>query len=1299
MKFNKLIIAFSLCCVSFSSKAQIYINEFMSNNQTFVLDGFGEYSDWIELYNAGASTVNLANYALSDNPDSIRKWIFPSRTLAAGAFIRIWCSGKNILTGTLHTNFSIDSQGETIFLSDATGTVIDNYGAVFMPSNVSYGRLPNGSPNLVHLSTPTPAASNNVASAMTGVLTDLPSFSVPGGLYPNPVSLSFTHTDPTVTIHYTLDGSEPTEASPVFTAPLFLQDKTSDPNFYSLIRTAYQRYAWLPDWYPPIGNVYKANIVRARAFKTGYVPGPVQTATYFIDPNIFGRYGNLPLVSVVSDPKHLFNDTTGIYVPGLLYNPPATYGNYEQGWSRPANIEMYWADGRQAFNSNFKISINGQSSTSSPQKGLNANATTDYGENKFNYPVFENAAGPAKYIRRFDKLKFRAWGSDRIKALFRDAYCMQFMRKTKLDYEEYQLCIVFINGEYWGFQELRERDREGSYFEEHYLIDSKNPGFDIIDGAGNTAIEGDNLHWNAISGFISTNSMANPANYAYAKTQIDMESLMLHYMFSIYLSRGDWPDQNEAKWRPRVPGGKWKWIMWDMDNTTAHYLNPWYDMFQQTLVGNRGYGPSALLNSLLQSPEFKNEFINLFADFMNTEFLPPLMQKKVDQMKQPFVSTFSEYQNRWQVNYNWQTSLDSIKWWVGLRPSFCKQHILSTFGLPSVHNLTLDVSDTLKGNIKVNTVFLDSTTARIIEPTYPWLGEYFQGVPVPLTAIAKPGYKFLHWLPGGNTNASISLSLTGSTSLTAVFDVDPDYKPMLPPVINEIMASNLSTIADNYGEYDDWIEIYNPNPDTIDLAGYYLSDNLVLPTRFQLQSGTDSTKIPPYGFLLIWIDDDPEQGLLHSNFKMNAAGDLIMLVHTDGVSIVDSIRFGPQITDVSLGRSYDASPTLVNFTSPTPDATNVISPGENLLINEVLSVNVNSVTDEYGEHNPWLEIYNPNADTLDLAGWHLSNEAGKPSKFRFSFGNDSTKIAPYSHKLVWLDESTHQGVLHANFAITGSPSCLYLSKPDPALISDSLCMGVLAADKSLGRRFDAATSFIIFNVPTPGSMNWIYTTDIAKINELQVQNFNTVADEYGEYDAWIELYNPNPDTLDLSGWTITNDISNPQKFRFAWDSDSLKIAPGDHLLIWADNQLYQGVRHLNFVLSNSGECLTISRPDLSFSDSACYAAVPPGESYGRTSDGAPFWMIFALPTPDSNNVDLTISVVSREIKSELIVYPNPVTDGVLKLNKHINFILNDALGRSLLQGYNRNQIDLKGLGKGVYFLQTEEYGSLRIVVK
>ena len=1168
-----------------------------------------------------------------------------------------------------------------------------------LPADKTYGRFPNGSATLAYLSSPTPLASNNTVSTLQGVVINKPLFSQPGGLFEDSLYLTLTSPDINEQVHYTLDGSDPTPASPVFTAPIFIKNRNADTNVYSMIRTCYKVHFWLPDWNPPAGNVFKATVVRARLFRNGYFPGPILTNTYFVDDSIFGRYGDLPIVSVVSDPRNLFNDTTGIYVPGITYQPNTFNANYYQPWDRPANIEMYMSDGSSAFNSNFRINVNGQSSPSSPQKGLNVNASSDYGDSKINYPLFQNAPGPAKYLDKFDKVKFRAWGSDRDKALFRDAFSTLFMDHTKLDYEAYRPVVLFIDGEYWGLQELRERDRDHSYYESHYLIDHKKTGIDILEGAGANILEGDSVEWNSLMNFISTNPLSDSANYAYVKSKVDVQSFMLHYLFSIYMSRSDWPDQNEAKWRPKTVDGKWKWIMWDMDATVAYYLNPWYDMFNQAIVGSRGYGPSDLLNSFLTNQEFKNEWINLFADFMNTEFLSSLMQRKVDSLRVHLSPYFTEYQNRWQTNYNWQAQTDSMKWWVSLRSQFCKSQILSTFGLTNYYSMLLTVSDTVKGKIQVNTIRLDENTTRIAQHTFPWTGIYFKDVPVPLTAIARPGYKFIKWLPTNDTSASITINLQSDSGFIALFDVDTSYVPVLPPVINEVMASNLSAIADNFNEFDDWLEIYNPNPDTLNLAGYYLTDNLVLPTRFSIAIGNDSTKIPPYGHILIWADDDTEQGILHANFKFSSTGDDMYLFAPDAETLIDSVSFGLQATDESYGRSVDAAPNWIHFPIATPNATNQLSPTQSLIINELMSFNSSVIGDNHSQFDPWIEIYNPNSDTLDLAGWFISNDAGNGRKFRFVFGNDSTKIAPHGYKILWADNEADQGITHLNFRLSNQGDCVLLYKPDHTLLSDSVCIGGLAANVSRGRRFDASPTWIDFIVSTPNATNQSSPAEFVLINEVQTINASTIRDNFNEFAPWVELYNPNPDTLNLEGWFVSNDPSDINYFRFPYDNDSTKISPHGFMMLWGDGQTQQGIRHLNFALNANGECFILSKPNSAFSDSACYGLIATDNSYGRISDGNPSWQNFVIPTPDSNNVDLFVGIKQLEEHSDIFLFPNPVKNGIVYLSRNISGIVSDLQGRELLIFKNENIIDVLSFSPGVYVIITSNQDHLRLIIE
>jgi hypothetical protein len=146
----------------------------------------------------------------------------------------------------------------------------------------------------------------------------------------------------------------------------------------------------------------------------------------------------------------------------------------------------------------------------------------------------------------------------------------------------------------------------------------------------------------------------------------------------------------------------------------------------------------------------------------------------------------------------------------------------------------------------------------------------------------------------------------------------------IPLAINELMASNSSSIRDPQGQYDDWIEVYNYGPDAINTAGMYLTDNLSVPTKWQIPIHNSAlTIIPAGGFLLIWADNDTTDAGLHANFKLDAGGEEIGLFDTDGVTLIDSIAFGKQATDISYGRYPDGNDSQHFFITPSPASPNI----------------------------------------------------------------------------------------------------------------------------------------------------------------------------------------------------------------------------------------------------------------------------------------------------------------------------------------------------------------------------------------
>lgn len=160
----------------------------------------------------------------------------------------------------------------------------------------------------------------------------------------------------------------------------------------------------------------------------------------------------------------------------------------------------------------------------------------------------------------------------------------------------------------------------------------------------------------------------------------------------------------------------------------------------------------------------------------------------------------------------------------------------------------------------------------------------------------------------------------GAPGVTETYLVlaDPCANPLL---INEFLASNITVLQDDFGEYDDWVELYNPTDCSINLNGIFITDDLADPTKYQLELAADSL-LHPGSFILIWCDDDSEQGAFHTDFKLSAAGEQIGIVFADGATWLDSLTFGSQSADVSQGRFPDGNESWQNFPEPTPDASN-----------------------------------------------------------------------------------------------------------------------------------------------------------------------------------------------------------------------------------------------------------------------------------------------------------------------------------------------------------------------------------------
>lgn len=587
---------------------QLKINELMSSNSITITDEDGDYSDWIEIFNNGTSSIDLGAYGLSDDPNTPFKWIFPiGSTINGGEYLIIWIDSKDRTNPTqpLHTNFGISAGGETIQLTDNNSLTVDFIPPVVLQADISFGRQPDNGEGLFYFNVPTPGSSNNTSVGYQEILAP-PVFSHQGGFYSVPFNLSITHSDPEVMILYTTDGSNPDQnnifwtpyyyknqyqqfptnpqtqllngyiKSNIYSESLLISDKSFDPDSLTNINST---YFYEPTWYPS-NPVFKGTVIRARVYKPGALSLQTVTHTYFISSLLNERY-SLPVISFSTDEKTFFDYSDGLYTAGIDFdnwrtaNPNVNAGvisggNYKREGDTTENlahIEYYEKNNPIAvLNQDIGFRIHGGATVMHRIKSLRLYARSEYGNSSFNYAIFPDQPEYSSYKR----LIMRNAGDDYNSTYLKDASIQEIVKHLKFDTQAYQPAIVFINGEYWGIHNIRER-YDKYYLERVYGIDPEN--IDLL--VRNRLIEyGDANHYNETINYITTNGLSDTVHYNYIKTRVDVDNFMDYQIAEIFAGNRDWPDNNIKYWRlrttefePNAPNGqdgRWRWLMFDV---------------------------------------------------------------------------------------------------------------------------------------------------------------------------------------------------------------------------------------------------------------------------------------------------------------------------------------------------------------------------------------------------------------------------------------------------------------------------------------------------------------------------------------------------------------------------------------------------------------------------------------------------------------------------------------------------------------------------------------------------------------
>lgn len=518
--------------------------------------------------------------------------------------------------------------------------------------------------------------------------------------------------------------------------------------------------------------------------------------------------------------------------------------------------------------------------------------------------------------------------------------------------------------------------------------------------------------------------------------------------------------------------------------------------------------------------------------------------------------------------------------------------------------------------------------------------------------------------------------------------------------INELIADNEAGQMDDFFQREDWVEIFNSGGLT-NIGGYYISDDPALLTKWQIPT-TDpgTTTILPNNHLILWIDKDPEQGADHVDFSLSIDGESVILTAPDGVTIIDQIDFPPMAPDVSYGRSCDGCPDWQYFNNVTYDAPNSEPPATTQLmfINEVQVNNTSTWKDLSNEYEPWLEIFNPNASQVNIAGYTLVLNGTET----YTFPLDEpfrTVILPGQFKLIWADGEPLEGSNHTSFMLTPTGT-IELKGPDNQT-SDTYTYSSTTENQSYGRQTDGAPTSIVFNIPTPEVTNSlvIIPSPTLYINEVLAVNVADALDNANQYEDWFEVYNPNSFNVNIGGYYFSDNPENPRKWQVpSFYPDSVTIDAGGWILFYADEDMGQGVMHSSFKLNNASESLRFTSPDgITLVDEISWTNLDADTSYGRLFDGNPTWVLFTGTTPDASNNSGIVEVLEVQSVSSFSVYPNP-TSGLLKLNDNFDIEIHSISGALVAKYSNINSLDVSNLEVGIYFLRNQ-FGDVFKVMK
>lgn len=1164
-------LAASNAMAAVNDPTRLIINEIQVANIDGFLDPSNNYGGWIEFYNPTDTAVSLGSLYVSNDPTNLKMFRMPASegTVPAHGFRNIWfdhydTGNKYSATALRQINFKLTYEGGTFYLSDRSGNLVLTQPYPPAIQRCSYARTTDGGDEWRWCATPTPAASNE-GSTFADAQLEAPVVDTDSKVFTS--SFMTRVTIPSgATLRYTTDGSTPT----------LTNGETSYNGRFTLTNS---------------NAVY-----RFRLFKDGYLPSSVVTRTFiYKDLDYY-----LPIVSVVTDEKNLFDNKIGAWTVGtngISGNGVSYTTNKNRSWERPVHFDYLVPDEDDsgAFlmaisqECDFEVCGGWSRNLFAPNASFRLKSGKYYlGQNFMPYPFFKDKP----YIKN-KAVVVRNGGNDGYGRM-KDAATHKIMLTSGfyVDCQEVQPVHVFINGEYYFTYNLREPNNKNHGYSNYGIDTDEMDQFEINGTKGYEQKTGNDTafrQWMSLATQLAK-SPDDGSLYEQICQLVDIDEYCNYMAAECYIGSSDWlTNCNNVKGYRSQNDGKFHLICMDLDaafSTTTMLSSLSGKLSDSRYDTGKSFLIDIFLNMLKHEP-FKKRFIDAYC-LVNGSVFEEQRVKEVVTALQTLKMKAAEFDGTTsQVNSSASGLISAINSGRTARMN----NLRSYFRLGKGINLELS------SNIDGATILANGQEV----PTGKFKG--LLHTPMTLVAKAPAGYRFTGWqmmgesavvesvqviatddewlfydqgsLDGQNWKAESyntsawsngqapfgygTIGINGSSDYNTTIDYGSDAQNKRPTYYfrKTFKLDSAPTDKEAFvlnGYVDDGCVVYINGKE---IGRYLMADGEV---TYEQSSTTYAGSTA--GLCTFTIDNS----LLHRGNNViavevhnthNQSSDIYwtaeLLRNTMGE---DNLLTTSEELDLESLEGVESA-TLVATYKPLSDDECLAAIALPLKVNEVSAGNSVFINDWF-KKNDWLELYNPTDIDLDAAGLFVSDNLNNPFKYQIPSSATVSSIVPaHGHLIIWADKLEPQTQLHTSFKLGNQDDelvCIVSSDefvqnneayfnahPSLKTFADALQYKAHAGDQSVGRYPDGNNDFYLFNRPTIERANTLLTADSFLMTDAGIMDDSDAKLHLDLVQGWNWISHPFTSLLSVNRFKDYADIVRGR-------SEEANYSPSSHAM-------------------------------------------------------------------------------------------------------------------------------------------------------